>query len=129
MSKLKNILYLSIYEAILGISIYLQYGNMLDKINNKTYEFVLFFVFFLCLSASSFIITNILAQRKKFEIDMMYICVLIMGFLIYIILICNGVYSILEYSKNDKILKIAITVLCNISTTVMVYRYNKRRAI
>lgn len=129
MSKFKKALYWSVYEAILGVLIYIQYGDMLDKINNKTYEIALFFIFFISLSVSCFVITYISVQIKKFVVDKMDIFCIVMGGLIYAVLTCYGVYSILEYSKDDKMLKIVITVLCNVSTTVMVYRHNKKEVI
>lgn len=129
MSKLKNILYLSVYGFIICISVYIQYGNLLNNINIKAIKIGIFLVICLSFLTSCFFITFLLAQMKKFEIDMMYICCIIMGFLIYIFATVCGIATIIEYGKEYKILKSISVVIGNTFSTIMVYRHIKKEVI
>ena len=129
MSKLKNILYLSIYGFIICLSVYIQYEGLLNKIYIEPIKIGIFLVICLSYLVSCFFITFLLAQMKKFEIDMMYICCIIMGFLIYIFATICGIATIIEYGKDYKILKSIGIVIGNTFSTIMLYRRIKKEVI
>lgn len=129
MSKLKKALYLSIYGFMICLSVYIQYEGLLNKIDIKTIKIGVFLVICLGYLVSCFFITFLLAQRKKFKIDMMYVYCIVMGFLIYIFLTACGISFIIEYSKQYKILKSISVVIGNTFSTIMVYRHIKKEVI
>lgn len=125
MSKTKQALYWGVIELILGISVYLQYADFLNTSDIIIYKIILFIIFYFGFAISNYLAVHLLSLKEELVINKMYIVSLTISLLIYISLICAGIYMIIEYGKGYTAFKISIIMICNIVATILMFKYDK----
>ena len=126
MNKTKQALFWGVIEFLLGISVYLQYEHILDKVDVKIFKIVLFIIIYIGIALLKGLAIYLLSKRKKVVIDKIYILSIIISSFIYLSLLCFCIYNIIKYNEN--ILKLIVVLVLNVTITILMYIYTKRES-